>query len=773
MATNAAERDRGSKSFSERALAEARAAASRVPALLEGRPPVKGITIDGPASRDLDDALWLEPLPTGGALLQISIADVASLLTPQLTPTLEREARERAFTRYYSNHTVPLLPRLLSEEHLSLLADQRRPAVTLTLPFDATWQPGEPRLGLTCLVNVKRLSYAEADALLNEPDHPLGSMLHALYRLAEQLFQLRRARGSLALYDLHRGWATSEEGFLLRLSSEQRHRSYFLVQECMILANQLFAQLLAQRGLPALYRNHCSKPIAPAGEALREMLETALLRPDHVRPEQVSATIQLVVERATYAPTLRGHFGLQLPAYLHLTSPLRRYADLINQRILLSFVQGESRKSLPAREELEEIASHLNEVERSLKAAKPAYFLSLYEQQLHQQVEEALAQGGESSRPLAGLDARRFHSLVRIAAQSQLLPPVIEAEILARLQEDALGPHDLFTLLFRFPTAGQSWERVKRAALSFLCRQPQHAISLLAMGQQILGWEAPTYEEQTLFSNEGQPCFTACAGLRLTDQSYRSATYQAQRKDRARQLASADLLVRVSGLGLEESAPLLQALSGSRCLSPAGGEQRREQEEREEQAEQERQGGEDQGPESLPAEGNYKGTLQELAHGHRWGTPLYRLLTHRGPAHAPLFTAECELTIAGERYSACGHGSSRARAEQAAARNLLLRLPLPPEQRQALLGPSERSAMRLLNELLQRQHIERAEYTYVQRGTPQEPLFTCTCTVTLPSGETHTAAAQGKTKRAAARAAALKMLKALRTPMDEQGFENH
>ncbi|GER83462.1 hypothetical protein KTAU_20990 [Thermogemmatispora aurantia] len=763
MATNAAERERSSKRFSEKARAEAREAVSRITALLEGRPLVRGITIDGPASRDLDDALWLEPLPTGGTLLQISIADVASLVTPQLTPTLEHEARERAFTRYYSNHTVPLLPRLLSEEHLSLREGQRRPAVTLILPFDATWQPGEPRLSLTCLASVKRLSYAEADTLLGEADHPLGTMLRSLYRLAEQLFQLRWARGSLALYDLHRGWATNEEGFLLRLSREQRHRSYFLIQECMILANQLFAQLLAQRGLPALYRNHCSKPIAPAGEALREMLETALLRPDQVRPEQVSATIQLVVERATYAPTLRGHFGLQLPAYLHLTSPLRRYADLVNQRILLSLMQSENATPLPSREELEEIASHLNEIERSLKAEKPAYFLSLYEQQLQRQVEEALAQGGEHPRPLAGLDARRFHSLVRIAAQSQLLPPVIEEEILARLHEDALGPHDLFTLLFRFTTTGRNWERVKRAALSSLCRQPQHAISLLAMGQQILGWEAPAYEEQTLFGSGGQPCFSACVSLRLADQCYRSATYRVQRKDRARQLASADLLVRMSGFELEEIAPLLKAASDLRCLAAS----------KEEQGAERARQAQDQSPEPPLAEVNYKGTLQELAHSHRWGTPLYRLLAHNGPAHAPHFTAECELLIAGERYSASGHGPSRARAEQAAARNLLQCLPLQPEQRQALLGPSERSAMRLLNELLQRQRIERAEYAYEQSGSPQEPRFICTCTVTLPSGEALRALAQGRTKRAAARAAALNMLKALRTQADEQGFENH
>jgi ribonuclease R len=379
---NERSRERSSKRFSEKARAEAGEAVSRITTLLEGRPLVRGITIDGPASRDLDDALWLEPLPTGGALLQISIADVASLVTPQLTPTLEHEARERAFTRYYTNHTLPLLPRLLSEEHLSLLEDQRRPAVTLTLilPFDATWQPGEPRLSLTCLASVKRLSYAEADTLLGEAVEATQHRPQGMIRLAQQLFQLRWVRGSLALYDLHRGWATNEEGFLLRLSREQRYRSYFLIQECMILANQLFAQLLAQRGLPDLYRNHCSKPIAPAGETLREMLETALLRPDQVRPEQVSATIQLVVERTTYAPTLRGHFGLQLPAYLHLTSPLRRYADLVNQRILLSLMQSENAMPLPSREELEEIASHLNEIERSLKAEKPAYFLSLYEQ---------------------------------------------------------------------------------------------------------------------------------------------------------------------------------------------------------------------------------------------------------------------------------------------------------------------------------------------------------------------------------------------------------
>uniref|UniRef100_UPI0035E42EBC RNB domain-containing ribonuclease n=1 Tax=Thermogemmatispora sp. TaxID=1968838 RepID=UPI0035E42EBC len=588
---------------------------------------------------------------------------------------------------------------------------------------------------------------------------PLGEMLRALYQLAEQLYQLRRARGSLALYDLGRGWATSEEGFLLRLSDEQRHRSYLLVQECMILANQLFAQFLAQRGLPALYRNHCSKPIAPTSEALREMLETALLRPDQVRPEQVSATIQLVVERATYAPILRGHFGLQLPAYLHLTSPLRRYADLVNQRILLSAIQGAGASSLPlAREELDEIASHLNKVERDLKAAKPAYFLSLYEQQLQQEVEEVLAQGGGRARPLAGLDARRFHSLVRIAAQSQLLPPAVEEEILARLNSDALGPHDLFTLLFRFPTTGQTWERVKQAALSSLCRRPQHAISLLVMGQQILGWQAPIYEEQTFFGREGRPWFTARASLHLGNQCYCSATYQGPRKDRARQLASLDLLIRVSGLRQEQDiARWLEIACGPSC--PASSEQERQPEESRAQ--------------TLAETINYKGALQELAHLQRWGLPRYRLLARSGAAHAPSFTAECELIIGGKRYSACGHGPSRNRAEQAAARSLLEHLPLPPEQRQAILGPSERSAIRLLNELLQRRQIGHAEYAYAQSGPPQEPLFTCSCTVTLRSGHSLRTTAQGKTKRAAARAAALEMLKALHTLADEQGFENH
>nr|BBH96038.1 hypothetical protein KTA_42370 [Thermogemmatispora argillosa] len=773
MATDAAERERSSKRFSEAARAEAREAVGRVAAVLEGRPQVRGITIDGPASRDLDDALWLEPLPAGGALLQISIADVASIVTPQLTPALEREARQRAFTRYYAKHTAPLLPRLLSEGHLSLLEGQPRPALTLTLPFDAEWQPGEPRLALTCCTSVRRLSYAEADALLSEPEDPLAGMVRALYRLAEQLFQLRRARGSLALYDLHRGWATSEEGFLLPLSSEQRHRSYLLIQECMILANQICAQLLAQRGLPALYRNHCSKPIAPTGEVLREMLETAVLRPDQVRAEQVSATIQLVVERATYAPTLRGHFGLQLPAYLHLTSPLRRYADLVNQRILLSLLQGQDACALPEREELEKIASHLNEVERSLKAEKPAYFLSLYEQQLQRQVEEALAQQGDSPRPLAGLDARRFHSLIRIAAQSQLLPPIIEEEILARLQADALGPHDLFTLLFRFPTAGQTWERIKRAALHSLCRQPQHAVSLLAMGQQILSWEAPTYEEETLSEKGEPPTFTACASLCLEGQRYRSAAYRAQRKDRARQLACADLLVRISGLELkeEEISALLQVPPSQHCLNAlVRGSDQEASAAWGVQEQPERAGG----PEPVADEiSNYKGTLQELAHQQRWGTPRYRLLARSGPAHAPHFTAECELIIAGQCYRASGQGSSRVRAEQEAARNLLLHLPLPSEQRQDLPSIAECSAMRLLNEMLQRQRIERVEYAYTQSGTPQEPAFTATCIVTLRSGRLVNTSAQGRTKRAAARAAALEMLKALRTLADEQGFENH
>ncbi len=279
------QQERRPRSFSKAALQESKTVLERLAEVISERPVVQGFTIDGPTSKDLDDALWLERRPDGGYQLDISIADVGSLLTPELTPTLDKEALQRSFTRYFAEDNAPMLPRSLSEASLSLLEGQPRPTLTLTLPFDAKLRMGEPSIRHTTLTSIKRFTYESADHAIEHPHNELTEMVRDAYGLAQRFFQKRRARGALALYDLQAGWATNEEGNLVSLSQGERHKAHILIQEYMILANQVFAHFLADKGVLALYRNHVAKAIAPERAKLLEMLETAVSHPEEITPE--------------------------------------------------------------------------------------------------------------------------------------------------------------------------------------------------------------------------------------------------------------------------------------------------------------------------------------------------------------------------------------------------------------------------------------------------------------------------------------------------------
>ena len=112
-----------------------------------------------------------------------------------------------------------------------------------------------------------------------------------------------------------------------------RHRSHLLIQEFMILANRAVAQWLADQDIPALYRNHTARAISPDRETMNQTLMT-LGSGAAIRKRLTSW-----LNRAEYGPALVGHFALNLPAYCHFTSPIRRLADLINHRIVKALLK--------------------------------------------------------------------------------------------------------------------------------------------------------------------------------------------------------------------------------------------------------------------------------------------------------------------------------------------------------------------------------------------------------------------------------------------------
>lgn len=716
------------RTFSAAAQKEATAIAMQAGKLLAERPPVRGVTIDGPGSKDLDDAFWIEESTPGSSRLVLSIADAGALITPESTPALEHAAFVRAFTRYFAEGNAPMLPRAICEDHLSLLEGQVRPAITLFIPFDARYHPGESQIALTALTSLRRLSYAGVEAALQEEESEVALMLRRARDLAFTLWQRRRAQGALALYNLNEGWTTTEEGFLQPLSRGECAQAHIIIQEFMILANQLFAAELAARDVPALYRNHQARALAPERQTFMQMLEAVLADPHQVHPERLNATVGLTLERARYGPTATGHFGLNLPVYLHMTSPLRRYPDLLNQRILHAVLSG---APLPyTKAQLETIAAHINRQEEQMKEARARSFLAAYERHLRQTVGEA-TQAGELV-PLAALDAEHFHSLLRMAAEEHILSPAVERELFRRLEAHSLDAYDLFTLVFRFQNEGDRWHRVKAAVIGELVHRPQDAISILFMGHQALLWGEPRCEV-TAQKADPMPLWSARVSVTRSGQHYMSAWHQARKKELAKQYASIEILAQLSNIA---GADFFSAQPPDAAVLPAIRQ-----------------------TQTVPAS-NYKGRLQQALQEQGWERPIYEERERRGPAHAPTFTMEACVTIAGTTYRAQGTGRSKSQAEQNAAEQLLGCIPWPktPPEHLDLAG---KSAVSLLSELRQRLILQSVTYSYASHGPPHQPAFDCTCTVLTAEGTSLTRTGKGSTKKEAAQEAAAQVIAAL------------
>jgi ribonuclease R len=215
------------------------------------RPQVQGVTIDGPDSRDLDDAIWIEPTATG-AILSVHIADVAELVTPG--SVLDKVAIARTQTRYFGKGNDPMLPRALSEDKLSLVEGQARPTLTVRVTLNAAAQIGQTEIFESWFVSARRFSYAQADHACQTSSAKFHSLLKCCKEWTERLSNERQVSGAIGGFFSQSGYLLDESGNLILTEGPQYH-SQTIIQEFMILANRAVAQWLAERDILALYQN--------------------------------------------------------------------------------------------------------------------------------------------------------------------------------------------------------------------------------------------------------------------------------------------------------------------------------------------------------------------------------------------------------------------------------------------------------------------------------------------------------------------------------------
>ncbi len=498
--------------------------------------PVRGVTIDPPASLDLDDAVWLNT-EGGTRRISISIADVAAAVRDG--SRLDAEARQRGFTRYFANGNAPMLPRSLAEDRLSLLPGEPRHVITLELDLDDRLAPSNIVLRRARLVSEAKLSYPRVAEIVQSreyagPHADLKPMLDGLAALASCLMEARRKRGELAIYDLTSGWAATEEGRLRRLSRDEANIAYIIVQELMILANRTVAETLVHRDVPALYRNHVARVAAPDRAHLLEDIRGAIHRPDLFDVETLRRRLNLILARARYGPELRGHFGLNLPAYVHFTSPIRRYADLVNHRVVAALLDEEPPPY--THEELARIGAHLNE----LTDEEERRAVERYKRRAQEEIEQLTVSGEDSLRDL---DERRVYQVLETAAAAGDAPEPVVRAIESRFKEERISIKEAFFLLYQSDATQASWARLRRRAAEWLADKPHHAPNLLSIGMNLQTWGEARLDTE---GGAGSADFTCIAAVERQGRMVDSGVRWGGSKKVAQQRAALALCFRLA-----------------------------------------------------------------------------------------------------------------------------------------------------------------------------------------------------------------------------------
>ena len=381
--------------FSEEALQEAeRHGAAVDDANLGGRRDLRGLTtftVDGETARDFDDAVSIERTAAKGYRLYVSIADVAHYV-PRGS-ILDSEAYARGTSVYFPDRALPMLPPALSTGICSLKPGTGRLARTALLELDRKGEVERTELFPSVIHSRARLTYTEVARVLVEGDasvigtYPeLIEPLRVMEELTHLLMDRRRARGSLDFELPETEILLDDRDMPTDIRRAQRTVAHRMIEEFMIAANEAVARHLRERKFPCVYRVH-EGPDEDTLDAIGPFLST-LGYPLHRNDEKVSSKeLQRILEacrgkpeervlnrmllrsmkQATYDPDNTGHFGLASDAYLHFTSPIRRYPDLVVHRLLDQAMNG-SRLDSRTREELaaylEEAADHSSKRER-------------------------------------------------------------------------------------------------------------------------------------------------------------------------------------------------------------------------------------------------------------------------------------------------------------------------------------------------------------------------------------------------------------------------
>lgn len=372
-----------------------------------GRLPIFGITIDDVNTVDRDDGIWLIELKNGGFELQVSITDVSALIA-QDSP-IDQEALARVVTLYHTNPVTPMLPCAISTNLGSLEDGQTRLALTVFFQIDSQGKVNSFCIKETIFRSIKAFNYEEVENILANPRaHSDQQLLVKLQQIAQLLARSRNGKSGILTEEGY----LDEDGNLIK----ENVNTHQLIAELMILTNTTIANFLAEQKIAALYRTQ-DVGIEDLAKALKEMGHCLV--------------------PATYAAHPKPHVGLGLPAYCHFTSPLRRFVDLVNHRIIKALIHQQN--STYSQAQLEQIAEQVNDFQHKYKLDRAKYLKIKKQRYLESRFKEI------SSEEVEALSTEEFSDLIQYSASKSKVDHLIP-QIQRRISQ--LQTKDFYYLWF-------------------------------------------------------------------------------------------------------------------------------------------------------------------------------------------------------------------------------------------------------------------------------------------------------------------------------------
>lgn len=342
---------------------------------------INHITIDGKDAKDLDDSIYLEK-QNDKYILYVSIADVASYVKENTK--LDEIAKKRGNSTYLIGKVIPMLPEKLSNNLCSLNPNEVKRAVTIKMTLNSKAKLETFDVFNSYIMSKKRYTYDLVNNIYDklEENDQFKDMLFLMKELSDKLTNNYLKKGSISFQDLE----IKFDDLTLSPSVRERSHAEKMIENFMILANETIGQYMYDLLIPTIYRVHES----PNYEDLKEVMSDisvfdkslSIPKTREIKSYDLQKILDMVkgkdyeyivnkkliraMKKANYSTDSIGHFGLSLENYLHFTSPIRRYSDLIVHRYLKKIIRNETlndNEKIIIKDKLEKISKHISETE--------------------------------------------------------------------------------------------------------------------------------------------------------------------------------------------------------------------------------------------------------------------------------------------------------------------------------------------------------------------------------------------------------------------------